>query len=35
MTRSTLSTLARSVSVAFIGWIGYSAPNPRSVRPTA
>lgn len=37
MTRSTTSTLARSASVAFLGWIGigYSAPNSRSVRPTA
>jgi hypothetical protein len=37
MTRSTLPTLVRSVSVASLGWIGigYSAPNSRSVRPTA
>ena len=37
MTRSTTSTLARSASVAFLGWIGigYGTPNPRSVRPTA
>lgn len=35
MTRSTTSTLVRSASVAFLGWIGYAAPNSRSVRPTA
>lgn len=37
MTRSALSTLARSASVAFLGWTGtgYGIPNPRSVRPTA
>ena len=37
MTRSTRSMLARTASVAFLGWIGigYGTPNPRSVRPTA
>jgi hypothetical protein len=37
MTRSTLTMLARSASVAFLGWIGtgYGIPNPRSVRPAA
>jgi hypothetical protein len=37
MTRSTTSMLARSASVAFLGWIGtgYGIPNLRSVHPTA
>ncbi len=35
MTRITTSMLADRASVASLGWIGYSAPETRSVRPAA